>query len=231
VAVSRFTESDIVFATPEIVQKLIDDSPKGKNTKFLLAAHNLWIRFEYYKSSPPIYLKKDDKIVALIFATYPSRGHTNLYEIVTVEGEEGKGYASQIWDRYVDYAYHTMKCTRLKMSCTPSSVTWHMRNGLIFWSIDPSGSLRSDQPLFPTREEQVEFRNRALGDPTIALPDDRTIASMKLESIEYHELPKPGKKAKKFNQKKKDEVNKAIQSVGQYWLREALFDDIEKHFN
>lgn len=222
---------DIMFATPEMVQKVIDDSPKGKNTNFLIKAHNLWIRFEYYKSSLPIYLKEDDKIVALIFATYPSKGHTNLYEIVTIEGEEKKGYASKIWDRYIDYAYHTMNCTRLKMSCTPSSVTWHMRNGLIFWSIDPSGSLRSDQPLFPTREEQIAFREKALVDPSIAFPDDNTIAMYKIESIEYHETPKPKKKAKKFNDKKKEEIEKAIKSVGKYWLRDALFNDIEKFFN
>jgi hypothetical protein len=230
VVVSQFTENDFVFATPEIVQKLIDESPSGKNSRFLLAAHNLWIRFEYYKSSPPLYLRENDKIVALIFATYPSAGHTNLYEIVTVQGEEGKGYASKIWDRYVHYAFHKMKCSRLKMSCTPSSVTWHMRNGLVFWSIDPSGSLRSDQPLYPTREEQIEFREKALLDPKIAFPDDSTIAMYKIESIEYHETPKPKKKAKKFNEKKKQEIDQAIKDVGKYWLREALFDDIEKYF-
>ena len=223
--------SEIEFATPEIVQQVLDESPKGKNTDFLLKAHNLWIRFEYYKSSLPLILKKNNKIVALVFATYPSKGHTNLYEIVTVEGEEKKGYASEIWDNYIHHAYHTMKCDRLKMSCTPSSVTWHMRNGLIFWSIDPSGSLRSDQPLFPTREEQIAFREKALLDPAIAFPDNDTVAMYKIESIEYHETPKPKKKAKKFNDKKKKEIETAIQSVGRYWLRDALFDDIEQFFN
>jgi len=230
--VSKFIDDNAdFFATPEMVQKVIDESPKGNNTLFLLRAHNLWIRFEYYKSSPPIYLKKGNKIVAFIFATYPSKGHTNLYEIVTVEEQERKGYASEIWEKYIDFAFYEMECKRIKMSCTPSSVTWHMRNGLIFWSIDPSGSLRSDQPLFPTRKEQIAFREKALLNPTIAFPDDATIAMYKIESIEYHETPKPKKKAKKFTAAKKKEIESAIKSVGKYWLRDALFDDIEKYFS
>lgn len=223
--------SEIEFVTPETVQKVLDESPKGENTNFLLKAHNLWIRFEYYKSSLPLALKKKNKVVALVFATYTSKGHTNLYEIVTVEGEEKKGYATEIWDNYIHHAYHVMRCSRIKMSCTPSSVTWHMRNGLIFWSIDPSGSLRSDQPLFPTREQQIEFREKALIDPKIAFPDNNTIAMYKIESIEYHETPKPKKKAKKFSDFKKKTIQEAIQSVGKYWFRDSLFDDIEQFFN
>ena len=74
--------SEIEFATPEIVQQVLDESPKGKNTDFLLKAHNLWIRFEYYKSSLPLVLKKNDKIVALVFATYPSMLLNRLLKIL-----------------------------------------------------------------------------------------------------------------------------------------------------
>ena len=206
------------FATKEQVENLIQNSPDGKNTKFLSASHSLWFRFKNYNKSPPMILEDNGKIVSLIFATFNRDKYTNLYDIVTAEGCEGNGYASQIWDQYVDYAVSVQMMKRLKISCTPSSVSWHMRNGLVFWAVDPTGSLRSDQPLFKNREEQMIFRNLAVDDPAIALPtDSKVIEQLKRESLESH----------KFGTKKKTATEEAIARVGQYWLRDALFKEVD----
>jgi hypothetical protein len=206
------------FATKEQVENLIQNSPAGKNTKFLSASHSLWFRFKNYDKSPPMILEDDGRIVSLIFATFNRDKYTNLYEIVTVEGCEGFGYASKLWDEYVDYAVNVQMMKRLKISCTPSSVSWHLRNGLVFWAVDPTGSLRSDQPLFKNREEQMMFRNLAVDDPTIALPtDSKVIEQLKRESLESH----------KFGAKKNAATEEAIARVGQYWLRDALFKEVD----
>ena len=209
------------FATKEQVENLIQNSPEGKNTKFLSASHSLWFRFKNYDKSPPMILEDNGKIVSLIFATFNRDKYTNLYEIVTAEGCEGKGYASQIWDEYVDYAVNVQNMKRLKISCTPSSVTWHMKNGLVFWAVDPTGSLRSDQPLFKTRAEQLDFRKLAVVDPSIAFPDDKVRTQLIDESLESH----------KFGKKKLEIVRKAIADVSDYWLRDALLkQNVERFF-
>jgi hypothetical protein len=78
--------------------------------------------------------------------------------------------------------------------------------------------LRSDQPLFKNREEQMMFRNLAVDDPTIALPtDSKVIEQLKRESLESH----------KFGAKKKAATEEAIARVGQYWLRDALFKEVD----
>lgn len=209
------------FANADDVVSLIRNSPEGKNTRFLAASHNLWIRFQNYGKSPPMILEDNGKIVSLIFATFNRDKYTNLYEIVTAEGCEGKGYASRIWDEYVDYAVNVQNMKRLKISCTPSSVTWHMKNGLVFWAVDPTGSLRSDQPLFKTRAEQLDFRKLAVVDPSIAFPDDKVRTQLIDESLESH----------KFGKKKLEIVRKAIADVGDYWLRDALLkQNVERFF-
>ena len=201
------------FATKEQVEDLISNSPDGKNTRFLSASHSLWFRFQNYDKCPPMILEDNGKIVSLIFATFNRDKYTNLYEIVTAEGCEGKGYASRIWDEYVDYAVNVQNMKRLKISCTPSSVSWHLRNGLIFWAVDPTGSLRSDQPLFKNRQGQMIFRNFAIQDPYIALPSEKICAKLREESLESH----------KFGKKKLEETQRAIETVGKAWLRDTLF--------
>lgn len=201
------------FIDSEQVKHILVKSPEGKNTKFLSASHSLWTRFKNYDSSPPFALIKNDKVVSLIYATFNRDGYTNLYDIVTVQGQEGHGYASEIWDHYVEYACNKKNSKRLKISCTPSSLTWHMRNGLVFWAVDPTGSLRSDQPIFKNREEQMIFRKLAIDDPSIALPSEKACERLRKESLESHE----------FGTKKKSIVEQAIKTAGETWLRDALF--------
>lgn len=198
----------------ELVTETIENSAEGKNTRFLNSSDSLWFRFKNYEKQPP-YVLIDGEPVAFVFATQSKRSrYMNLYDIVTVEGREGNGYASQIWELVMQEAYNNgMK--RLKISCTPDSVTWHMRNGLIFWAVDPSGSLRSDQPIFPNRHEQLTFRELALKDPAVALPTEpKVVEQLKRESLESHG----------FGAKKTAKVEKAIQDVGEYWLRDTLFE-------
>jgi hypothetical protein len=203
----------------ELMEHILSGQPEGKNTRFLNAAHSLWYRFKNYDKQPPFMLEDNGDPVAFVFATYSERSrYINLYEIVTIEGAEGKGYASEIWKSVMEDAY-TNGMRRLKISCTPSSVTWHKRNGLVFWAVDPSGSLRSDQPLYPTRDEQLEFRDKALKEPRLAFPSNPKVVDQLLaEGLEDHG----------FGAKKTAKVQEAIDSVGEYWLRPALMESFKE---
>jgi hypothetical protein len=203
------------FVNSTKVEDIIKNSPAGKNTKFLSAAHSLWYRFHNYDKAPPLAYEVNGEVVSLIFATFNRDGYSNLYEIVTLEGKEGNGYASKCWDAWTDYAVTERKMTRLKISCTPSSVTWHNKNGLIFWAVDPTGSLRSDQPLFKTRQEQIDYRNNAIVNPLQALPPYKARDQFIKEGIDDH----------KFGVKKKAKTQEAIDKVGKSWLRDALFNN------
>jgi hypothetical protein len=204
----------MIFVNSTKVQQLIESSPAGKNTKFLSAAHSLWTRFHNYDKSLPMAYEVNGEVVSLIFATFNRDGYANLYEIVTIEGQEGKGYASKCWDAWIKYAVEERKVQRLKISCTPSSVSWHNRNGLVFWAVDPTGSLRSDQPLFATRAEQIAFRDKAIVSPLQALPPYKARTQFLAEGLESY----------KWGEKKKAKTQTAIDTVGKSWLREALMD-------
>lgn len=203
----------ISFLKETDIQNAIFSSPSGSNTKFLQQSHSLWYRFNNYKSNAPFGLYKNNKLVSVIFATTSDKTkYINLYEIVTLQGQEGKGYATDIWSQFVEYWYD-MGMHRIKLSCTPSSVTWHMKNGLIFWSVDKQGSLRSDQPLKRSINEQVDFREYALNNPSVALPDKKVVIKLKEEDLETLQL----------SQKKILETYEAIKKVGQYWFRPHLY--------
>ena len=197
----------------EQVELLLHEQKEGRNTSFLKSSHNLWFRFKNYESNAPFVLV-DPFPVALVFITFSERSkYANLYEIVTLEGNEGKGYGSKVWSMVMSEAYSS-GMERLKLSCTPESVTWHKRNGLVFWAVDPSGSLRSDQPLLESVEKQKEFQREAVNDPSIALPDSKVIEKLKMESPTGHG----------FGKKKLEKVTTAINDVGEFWLRDALFN-------
>ena len=209
------TNDRMLFVNSTKVQEIIDNSPKGRNTKFLSASHSLWTRFKNYEKSPPMALEVKGEIVSLIFATFNRDLYSNLYEIVTVQGQEGKGYASRIWSEYTKYAVTERKIERLKISCTPSSITWHYKNGLIFWAVDPTGSLRSDQKLFSTREEQLEYREYSINNPMQALPPKEKVREL---------LRKEGLENYEWGEKKRARTEEAINNVGRAWLRDSLFN-------
>ena len=199
--------------TQEQVEKLLETQPEGTNTKFLKSSHNLWFRFKNYVKNPPFVLEDAGVPVALVFITFSQRSkYANLYEIVTLEGKEGCGYASKVYWEVMKEA-HKQGMQRLKMSCTPSSVTWHKRNGTMFWAVDPSGSLRCDVPIFPTKAEALSFRELAVKDPTSAKPNAQVCDKLIEESLESHN----------FGVKKTAKVQEAIESVGEFWLRDSLF--------
>jgi hypothetical protein len=208
------TKYDITYATLEMVKDIIKNSPEGRNAVFLRSSHAFWKQIENYKRFPPMSLVVDGEIVAMIFATFNKDRYCNLYEIVTMEGKEGNGYATVIWDEFMNYAHVDMKAERLKMSCTPSSITWHCRNGLIYWAVDRTGSLRSDQPLLPTRAQQFEFQKEAIANPTSAIPPSaRVCERLRKEDIDSHG----------FGVLKRTRAEEAISAVGEAWLRSALF--------
>ena len=198
----------MILIDEQRIQSILENAPEGKNTRFLFSSHNLWKRFQNYYKALPLALEVNGEIVSIIFATFNKNFYTNLYEIVTVEGHEGKGYASELWQQYTQYAVNERKMKRLKISCTPSSITWHLRNGLIFWGVDPTGSLKSDQPLFPDRQTQIDMRNLFAKRPVMALPSEKVIEQLKSCQLKNYN----------FSISKKETILDAIQKVGRFWF-------------
>jgi|TARA_R110000823_G_scaffold276266_1_gene394889 hypothetical protein len=199
----------IKFVNEKTVQDIIETAPLGKNTKFLKASHSLWTRFQNYNKHLPAVFYVGDKPVSAIFATCSNKSkYINLYEIVTIQGQERQGYAKQIWSEFVAY-WHQRGMERIKLSCTPDSIGFHKKNGLVFWSVDKQGSLRSDQPLMPSIEAQIALRQRALRDPSLVMPKAKVCEKLKTEDLECLRL----------SEKKLIQSYEAILSVGEYWFR------------
>lgn len=202
----------IKFVKEKTIQDIIENAPDGKNTKFLKASHSLWTRFQNYNKHLPAVLYVENEPVAIIFATCSDKSkYINLYEIVTIQGQERKGYAKLIWSEFVAY-WHLQGMERIKLSCTPDSIGFHKKNGLVFWSVDKQGSLRSDQPLLPSIEEQIALREKALRDPSLVMPEFKVCQKLKTEDLEYLHL----------SERKLIQTYEAILSVEKYWLRKSL---------
>ena len=138
--------------------------------------------------------------------------YVNLYEIVTVQGYERKGYANKLWELFIKTA-HKKGMQRIKLSCTPDSIGFHTKNGLVYWSVDKQGSLRSDQPLMDSVNKQKMLREKGVNDYTLVCPDQKILDKFKTENIEYLDL----------SEKKLLKTMKAINYVGKYWMRDKLF--------
>jgi len=176
----------------------------NENLKFAKAAHNLWVRFKSYDKHPPYCLWYGDNPLAVCMITTLEREpYANLYEIFTIE----KGYAGHLYWMIMKNLYGTV--TRLKMSCTPSSIGWHMKNGIIGWGTDPSGSIRVDIPIKPTREEQLELRDNWKDNLDYILPPGKNRVRLRDEE-------------NSFGPKKQPKVDEAIDKVGEFYLRKYL---------
>ncbi len=195
------------------VEDLIADSSKGSNTNFLKSSHSLWTRFGNYDKHPPFVHIDNNRYVSVIFATRSEKTkYVNLYEIVTIQGEEGKGYASKVWNEHASYCVQR-GMQRIKLSCTPESIGFHKKNGLVFWSVDKQGSLRSDQPLEDCIKKQNELRNAALANPELVKPNYKVCEKLKKEDIETLQL----------SNNKLMKTYQAIQKVENYWFRKYLY--------
>ena len=96
----------IRFLKETDIQMAIFNSPNGANTKFLQQSHSLWYRFNNYQSNAPFGLYENNQLVSVIFATTSDKTkYINLYEIVTIQGQEKKGYATEIWSSFVEFWY------------------------------------------------------------------------------------------------------------------------------
>mgnify|MGYP006288316741 CR=1 FL=1 len=74
--------------------------------------------------------------------------------------------------------------------------------------------MRSDQPLFPTRAEQLAYRDNAIVNPLSALPPHKARDQFRIEGLENYD----------WGDKKKAKTQTAIDAVGKSWLRDALMD-------
>ncbi len=207
----------MIFLGLKDVENLINDTADSSNNRFLSASHNLWRRFHNYDKYRAMALLVVDKVVCIHFATFNKNLYTNSYEIVTMAGHEGKGYARALWEEYVDYAVNVRGMQRLKNSCIASSVTWHIKNGLIFWAIDPTGSLKTDQPLFSSTEAQREARKSFLKNPKLALPRRDVIGDLAASQPTHYSFGVP----------KTKHMREAIESAGENWLGDWLKKYVE----
>ena len=192
----------------ETIQDLLLEMEQtdNSNLRFAKAAHSLWIRFHNYEKNPPYVIYNDlNQIAAVCMITKLQREpYANLYEIFAVK----PGYATDLYWEIMQHM-HIMGVKRLKMSCTPSSIGWHMRNGIVGWAVDPSGSIRVDVPIMPTKQEQLDLRELAVIDPSVVMPPTKQANKLRLEE-------------NSFGPRKLPVVEKAIDAVGQYYLRRHL---------
>jgi len=198
-------------ASQQEIEQLLETLPVDeKNTKFAKGAHNLWVRFHNYSKHDPFVLEVYGQIVAVCHITVlKNKDYANLYEIYTIPSSEGKGYASTLYWQIMEHMANSYSGIRLKMSCTPSSIGWHYRNGIIGYGVDPSGSIRVDMPIEPTKEMQLALREGWKTNPEYVLPPAKSLEKLLKENPS-------------FGVKKSAQVKQSIDTMGEYYLRESL---------
>ncbi len=177
------------------------------NARFAKSAHSLWFRFKNYTDMNAPYACKDldGNITSVIMLTRLVREpYANLYEIFAVKPT----YARELYWEVMSFL-HENGVERLKMSCTPDSVGWHMGNGIVGWGVDPSGSIRVDVPIMPTLEAQLELREASLKDISLVLPSEKKVELLREEENSFGPI-----KIKK--------VDAAIAAVGKYYYRRFI---------
>ena len=95
------------------------------------------------------------------------------------------------------------------MSCTPSSIGWHLKNGIVGWGIDPSGSVRVDIPIADSLQEQLDLRDRAVHDPSIIMPQGKNLDRLVNEENSFGKI-------------KLAKVEKSISLMGDYYMRKEI---------
>lgn len=198
-------------ASQQEIEQLLETLPVDeKNTKFAKGAHNLWVRFHNYGKHDPFVLELYGQIVAVCHITVlKNKDYANLYEIYTIPNGEGKGYASTLYWQIMEHMANSYSGIRLKMSCTPSSIGWHYKNGILGYGVDPSGSIRVDMPIEPTKELQLALREGWKTNPEYVLPPAKILEKLLKENPT-------------FGVKKSAQVKQSIDTMGEYYLRESL---------
>lgn len=174
---------------------------------FANASHSLWRRFNNYteRNSPYCLVGVDGDVKAVIMLTLLTREpYANLYEIFAIKPT----YARELYWRVMKHAKE-MGAERLKMSCTPSSLGWHLGNGIVGWGVDTSGSIRVDIPICDSLEEQLELREFALKHPSLITPTGKSAEKLVSEENSFGPI-----KIKK--------VEQAISLMGDYYMRRHL---------
>ena len=181
-------------------------SVENDNFKFANGAHSLWVRFHNYEKNPPFVIEDEDgDIAAVCMITKLQREpYANLYEIFAVH----PGYATKLYWGIMEHMYNN-GVQRLKMSCTPDSIGWHKRNGIVGWAIDPTGSIRVDIPILPTLEEQLALRELAVNEPQLVMPPEKNALKFIQEQ-------------NRFGPRKQEKVDKAVDTLGEFYLRAFL---------
>tara|TARA_B110000285_G_C15137569_1_gene628185 strand:- start:324 stop:929 length:606 start_codon:yes stop_codon:yes gene_type:complete len=177
------------------------------NAKFANGAHSLWRRFNNYtdRNTPYSCVDSTGDITSVVMMTMLTREpYANLYEIFAVKPT----YARTLyWEVMAEAKKNGAE--RLKMSCTPSSIGWHLGNGVVGWGVDSSGSIRVDIPICGSLEEQLDLRERALHDPSLVMPTGKQAEALIKEEHSFGKI-------------KIIKVEKAIDTMGDYYMRRHL---------
>lgn len=177
------------------------------NAKFASAAFSLWFRFGNFteRNAPYASVDAEGNITAVVMLTLLTREpYANLYEIFAVES----GCATSLYWEVMKHAKEN-GAERLKMSCTPSSIGWHFRNGIVGWGTDPTGSIRVDIPICDSRQEQIELRERAIECPILVMPEGKAKDRL-------------AKEENSFGPKKIIQVENAIDFMGMCYMRKHI---------
>ena len=177
------------------------------NAKFASAAFSLWFRFGNFteRNAPYASVDAEGNITAVVMLTLLTREpYANLYEIFAVEG----GYATSLYWEVMKHAKEN-GADRLKMSCTPSSIGWHFRNGIVGWGVDPTGSIRVDIPICDSLQEQTELRERSIENVSLVMPEGKPLQRLIDEE-------------NSFGPKKIIKVENAIDFMGDYYMRKEI---------
>ena len=203
----------IRYSNKEEMETLIKhmEETNHPNFKFANSSHSLWIRFKIYEEGTrdmPFVIIDDEGDIAAVcmITTLKKQPYANLYEIFAVK----KGYATELYWGVME----NMKkrgVERLKMSCTPSSIGWHYRNGIVGWAVDPTGSIRVDVPICRTQEGQLRLRDAALETPSLVMPTGKQAEKLRSEE-------------NSFGPKKIIQVEKAIETMGEFYMRKHLIN-------
>ena len=201
----------------EEVESMLTQYGQQGNNSLIRWNHGMWIRFgNYDNDNLPLAMLVKGNIVGLVFYCILKNHIVNQYEIIVREGVTHEKYGEYLWRYWIEYV-SLQGAKYLKISCTPQSIKWHYKHGLIFWGIDSSGSLRSFQPLFPTVEEQCRWRDYVIKHP------DYKILSPKIAQFYLNEMLKD----RKWSKEKINKIKDSILYIDKAWFYSRLQGEIQ----
>jgi GNAT superfamily N-acetyltransferase len=141
-----------------------DRNADVENRGIIDTTAGMWYRFNNYEDNPPLGHFDNDKLVAVAFVSKLKRSnYINLYEIASFY--TGRGYGTQLWKDMIKY-YYEQGVARIKFKALYSAISFYKKLGIYFWGFDGK-SFIVDQPLYPTIEETLKWRDEFVKSPFV----------------------------------------------------------------